>query len=237
MVGCGELMVACVVVKKYPAGLLSGALLEVSPEEHYVGQWIFVVSLDRHEPHGLIESIRLGHGCWNGVEIHPLEPFMLRPGDCSFHKESSQSKATECAVDPETLHLTSAFFAVDLAQGNAPCRDPIDQGEQQQDVAGRQTFQFTRIAFEADICRSAGMVSQVFSVDLHQASNGGDVVFASRRPYHDVSHGFSLGGAEGASESGEGFDDLGGPLRAFVVREGAGAGLEAGAEGEAVHTG
>ena len=81
------------------------------------------------------------------------------------------------------------------------------------------------------------MVSKVRAIGLHQASNGGDVVFASRRLYHDVSHGFSLGGAEGAAEAGEGFDDLGGPLGEFVVAEGAVVGLEDGAEEEGVDAG
>src|SRR5207302_4178013 len=81
------------------------------------------------------------------------------------------------------------------------------------------------------------MVSQVLPIGLHQGSNGGDVVFASRWPYHDVSHGFSLGGAEAASESGKGFDQPGGPLREFVVAEGAVVGLEDGAEEERVDAG
>src|SRR5437868_9083671 len=81
------------------------------------------------------------------------------------------------------------------------------------------------------------MISQVLSIGLHQGSNGGDVVFASSWTYHDVSHGFSLGGAEGASESGKGFDDPGGPLREFVVAEGAVVGLEDGAEEERVDAG
>ena len=78
------------------------------------------------------------------------------------------------------------------------------------------------------------MVFQVLPIGLHQVSNGGDVVFASRWHYHDVSHGFSLGGAEGASESGKGFDDLSGPLGEFVVAEGAVVGLEDGAQEEGV---
>src|ERR1700710_2322502 len=48
-------------------------------------------------------------------------------------------------------------------------------------------------------------------------------------------HAFS--GAEGASEIGEGFDDLCGPLREFVVAEGAVVGLEDGAEEEGVDAG
>ena len=44
-------------------------------------------------------------------------------------------------------------------------------------------------------------------------------------------------GAEGASEAGEGFDDLCGPLREFVVAEGAVVGLEDGAQEEGVDAG
>ena len=44
-------------------------------------------------------------------------------------------------------------------------------------------------------------------------------------------------GAEGASEVGEGFDDLCGPLREFVVAEGAVVGLEDGAQEEGVDVG
>ena len=44
-------------------------------------------------------------------------------------------------------------------------------------------------------------------------------------------------GSEGASEAGQGFDDLGGPLCEFVVAEGAVVGLEDGAEEEGVDAG
>ena len=132
MVEHGALVVVCVV--KFAEGVFLkrnfSQGVQVSPEEGYVCEWVFVVSLDRHKPHGLVETICFGHGGWNGIEIHGLEPFVLRPGNCGFHQEPSQPKATECAVDPETLHLARAFFAVDLSQGDAPRSDPIDKGEQ-----------------------------------------------------------------------------------------------------------
>src|SRR5690348_566029 len=105
MVERGEFVVVVVVLKKYAAGVLSGALFQVSPEEHDVGEWILVVSLDRHEPHCLVETICFGHGGWNGVEIHRLAPLALGPGNRGFHKQPPQPQATECAVHPETLHL------------------------------------------------------------------------------------------------------------------------------------